>query len=152
MIESQLNDLQNADVLVLNEADWGMKRTEYRDVTRELAAALHMNYAYGVEFVEVDPVFALGIEQVHLPDAEQDARLQEDLRVDREQYRGLHGTAILSRYPIQNAHIFACPSAMTGTGRNSRRPPSWRRAADGPRTNYSGSESSERFAMAGEWP
>lgn len=108
-IESELNDLQNADVLVLNEADWGMKRTEYRDVTRELAAALHMNYAYGVEFVEVDPVFALGTEPVHLPDVDQDARLQEDLRVDREQYRGLHGTAILSRYRIQNARILRLP-------------------------------------------
>src|ERR1700683_358258 len=94
LIESQLSDLQNADVIVLNEADWGMKRTAYRDITRELSAALHMNYAFGVEFVEVDPVFALGTEQVHLPGAEQDARLQEDLRVNHEQYRGLHGTAI----------------------------------------------------------
>ena len=52
---------------MLNEVDMGMKRSEYRDVARELAAALHMNYAYGVEFVEVDPIFALGTEQVHLP-------------------------------------------------------------------------------------
>lgn len=84
VIESQLRDLQDVDVPVLNEADWGMKRTEYRDLARDLADALHMNYAYGVEFVEVDPVFDLGTEQVHLPDAEQDARLQQDLQVDRE--------------------------------------------------------------------
>jgi len=56
-IESQLATLQDADVLVLNEVDLGMKRTQYRDVARELAAALHMNYAYGVEFMEVDPIF-----------------------------------------------------------------------------------------------
>jgi endonuclease/exonuclease/phosphatase family metal-dependent hydrolase len=108
-IESQLGNLQDADVLVLNEADWGMKRTEYRDVARELAAALHMNYAYGVEFVEVDPIFDLGTEQIHLPAAEQDARLQLDLQVDRELYRGLHGTAILSRYPILSARIVRLP-------------------------------------------
>ena len=30
IIESQLATLQGVDVLVLNEADWGMKRTEYQ--------------------------------------------------------------------------------------------------------------------------
>ena len=109
MVESQLASLHDVDVLILNEADWGMKRTEYRDVTRELAAALHMNYAYGVEFVEVDPVFDLGTEQVHLSDAQEDQRLQEDLRVDKDRFHGLHGTAILSRYPIENARVFRLP-------------------------------------------
>lgn len=109
IIESQLATLQGVDVLILNEADWGMKRTEYRNVTQELAAALHMNYAYGVEFVEVDPVFDLGTEQVHLTDAQEDQRLQQDLQVDRNRYRGLHGTAILSRYPIEGARILRLP-------------------------------------------
>ncbi|MGA2353756.1 MAG: hypothetical protein ABSG02_04620 [Terriglobales bacterium] len=72
IIESQLATLQDVDVLILNEVDWGMKRTEYTDVARELAAALHMNYVYGVEFVEVDPVFELGTEQIDLPNAAQD--------------------------------------------------------------------------------
>ena len=40
LIDSQLASLQNVDVLVLNEVDLGMKRTEYRDVARDLAAAL----------------------------------------------------------------------------------------------------------------
>jgi endonuclease/exonuclease/phosphatase family metal-dependent hydrolase len=109
MIESQLARLQDVDVLILNEVDWGMKRTEYRDVARELASALHMSYAYGVEFVEVDPVFDLDTEPLHLADAQQDSRLQQDLQVDRQRYRGLHGTAILSRYPIQNARILRLP-------------------------------------------
>lgn len=109
IVESQLATLQEIDVLVLNEADWGMKRTEYRDITRELASALHMNYAYGVEFVEVDPVFDLDTEQPHLADAQQDRRLQQDLQVDRQRYRGLHGTAILSRYPIESARILRLP-------------------------------------------
>jgi endonuclease/exonuclease/phosphatase family metal-dependent hydrolase len=108
-IESQLATLQNVDVLVLDEVDRGMKRTEYRDVARELASALHMNYVYGVEFVEVDPIFALGTEQVHLANAQEDLRLQQDLEVDHERYRGLHGTAILSRYPIRSARILRLP-------------------------------------------
>jgi endonuclease/exonuclease/phosphatase family metal-dependent hydrolase len=108
-VKSQLADLQDVDVLVLNEVDLGMKRTEYLDVARELASALHMNYAYGVEFVEVDPIFELGTERVHLPETRADARLQQDLQVDHERYRGLHGTAILSRYPIRNARIVRLP-------------------------------------------
>ncbi len=109
IVESELAALQAVDVLVLNEADWGMKRTEYRNVARELAAALHMNYAYGVEFVEVDPVFDLDTEQLHLPDPQQDQRLQQDLQVDPQRYHGLHGTAILSRYPIDRARILRLP-------------------------------------------
>ena len=53
--------MKQADVIVLNEVDFGMKRTDYRNVAADLASALGMNYAYGVEFVEVDPI-ALGIE------------------------------------------------------------------------------------------
>jgi hypothetical protein len=96
VVAAQLAALRDVDVLVLNEADLGMKRTGYKDVARELAA-------YGVEFVEVDPIFELGTEEAHIPDGQQDARLAEDLKVDRQQYRGLHGTAILSRYPIERA-------------------------------------------------
>jgi endonuclease/exonuclease/phosphatase family metal-dependent hydrolase len=109
VIQSQLQTLQSTDLLILNEADFGMKRTNYDDVTADLASALHMNYAFAVEFVEVDPIFDLNSEEVHLPDAAQDQRLQQDLHVDREKYHGLHGTAILSRYPLHNVRIFRLP-------------------------------------------
>jgi endonuclease/exonuclease/phosphatase family metal-dependent hydrolase len=78
-------------------------------VTQELATALDMNYAYGAEFVEVDPVFDLHTQQVHLTDLQKDQRLQQDLVVDPEKYHGLHGTAILSRYPITSARILRLP-------------------------------------------
>lgn len=106
---SQSSALRDVDVLVLNEADLGMKRTGYKDIARELAGALQMNYVYGVEFVEVDPIFELGTEEVHLPEAQVDTRLSEDLKVDRQEYRGLHGTAILSRYPIERARVLRLP-------------------------------------------
>ncbi len=109
VVRAQLHTLQDTDVLVLNEVDLGMKRTEYRDISRDLAAALHMNYAYGVEFVEVDPIFDLGIEKIDLPDKNQEQRLQEDLKVDPARYRGLHGNAVLSRYPIKRARIIRLP-------------------------------------------
>lgn len=109
VMESQLATIRDADVIVLDEVDLGMKRTEYRDVAGQLAASLHMNYVYAVEFIEVDPIFDLGTEAVHLPDPQQDQQLQQDLHVDTDRYHGLHGTAILSRYPIRNSRIFRLP-------------------------------------------
>ena len=55
VLRAQMDVLQSADVLVLNEVDWGMKRSDYRAVVKDLADALKMNWAYGVEFLEVDP-------------------------------------------------------------------------------------------------
>lgn len=120
LVETQLHALQDVDVLLLNEVDLGMKRTRYRNVAGELADAMGMNYVYGVEFVEVDPLFGLDTESVHLPDAQQDARLQRDLHVDRKRYRGLHGNAILSRYPILRARILRLPVCYDWYGREAR--------------------------------
>jgi endonuclease/exonuclease/phosphatase family metal-dependent hydrolase len=106
---AQMHKIKDIDLLILNEADFGMKRTNYTDVTADLASTLHMHYAYGVEFIEVDPIFDLNSEEVHLPDPQQDQRLQTDLQVDRNKYHGLHGTAILSRYPLHNVRIFRMP-------------------------------------------
>lgn len=108
-IEQQLQLLQDADIIVLNEVDLGMKRTDYRDVARDLARALGMNYVFGVEFVEVDGLDDLGLEQVQLEDPALTQRMREDLKPEADRYLGLHGNAILSRYPIQNARIFRLP-------------------------------------------
>jgi endonuclease/exonuclease/phosphatase family metal-dependent hydrolase len=103
-IRDQVRLLQDSDVLILNEVDLGMTRSDYRDVAKDLAAALGMNYAFGVEFVEVDKI-ELGLEELHAPVAADDEQFTRDLAVDTDRYRGLHGTAILSRYPIQDARI-----------------------------------------------
>lgn len=96
--------LRDADIIVLNEVDWGMKRTGYRNVAAELASVLGMNYAYGVEFIEIDPI-ALGTEEFAGVAAEQRDVLAEQVSIDPERYKGLHGTAILSRLPLVNARI-----------------------------------------------
>jgi endonuclease/exonuclease/phosphatase family metal-dependent hydrolase len=100
--KEQLAILQRLDLLILNEVDGGVTRTDYRDVARELAQALHMNYAYGVEFLEVDPL-NLGLEKVEMEDKSAQADLQKSFQPDKERYLGLHGTAVLSRYPIRSA-------------------------------------------------
>lgn len=104
-ILEQVEVLRSVDILALNEADLGMKRTHYRDVARELAAALKMNYTYGVEFIEIDPL-NLGTEEFKdAPGGERRAGLRQMIEVDKERYRGLHGTAILSRFPIKRASL-----------------------------------------------
>jgi endonuclease/exonuclease/phosphatase family metal-dependent hydrolase len=104
LILEQAQLLKQADVVVLNEVDFGMRRTDYRDVAADLASALRMNYAYGVEFVEVDPI-ALGLEKFEELPPEDRAKLAGEIRVDRARYRGLHGTAILSRFPLENVRL-----------------------------------------------
>ncbi|HTW67597.1 MAG TPA: endonuclease/exonuclease/phosphatase family protein [Bryobacteraceae bacterium] len=108
-IEQQLRTLREADIIVLNEVDLGMKRTDYRDIARDLAHDLGMNYAFGVEFVEVDRLDDLGLEKVQLEDPALTQQIREELKPDPARYRGLHGNAILSRYPIENVRIIRLP-------------------------------------------
>jgi len=104
LILQQIALMKQADVIVLNEVDWGMKRTDYRNVAADLAAALGMNYAYGVEFVEVDPI-ALGLEKFEELSEKDAAELAQEIKVDQKRYRGLHGTAILSRFSLENVRL-----------------------------------------------
>lgn len=104
LVLEQSNLLKDADCIVLNEVDWGLKRTEYRNVISDLATSLNMNYAYGVEFVEVDPM-TLGIETFEDASDEDQAELVGETKVDKSRFRGLHGTAILSRYPLENVRL-----------------------------------------------
>lgn len=104
-IPEEIETLKAADVWILNEVDWGVKRTEYREVVRELGQALNMNWAYGVEFVEVAPT-QLGIDQFDDGETnEERAQLLDEFKVDKEKLRALHGNAILSRYPIRDARL-----------------------------------------------
>lgn len=103
-ILDQVAKLSRADVIVLNEADWGLKRTDYRNIARELAAALQMNYAFGVEFIEVDPL-TLGTETLEGEVSADKEEMVRNLAVDKARTLGLHGTAILSRFPLRNVRL-----------------------------------------------
>lgn len=47
---SALSDHAESRRGVLDEVDYGVKRTKYRNVARDISNALHMNCAYAVEF------------------------------------------------------------------------------------------------------
>ena len=105
VLNAQMDVLQSADVLVLNEVDWGMKRSDYRAVVKDLAKALKMNWAYGVEFVEVDPK-VLGTQSFATVENETERKeLDELFSTDKTRLLGLHGTAILSRYPLRDVKL-----------------------------------------------
>jgi endonuclease/exonuclease/phosphatase family metal-dependent hydrolase len=82
------------DIILLSETDIGMARSGNRHTTADLAAALDMGYAFGVEFVEL----GLG-----------DAREQEWHKGQRN-HAGLHGNAILSRLPLYDLALIRLDS------------------------------------------
>jgi endonuclease/exonuclease/phosphatase family metal-dependent hydrolase len=100
-----IETLRAADVWILNEVDWGIKRTHYREVIRELGEMLNMNWAYGVEFLEIDSK-QLGTDGFDDGENEQSRQqLLEEFKVDKTRLRALHGNAVLSRYPIRSAKL-----------------------------------------------
>jgi hypothetical protein len=108
-LREQVAALQGANVLVLNEVDIGVKRSDYRNVVEDLASSLGMNSAYAVEFLEVDPLVDLGTEAAVLDSPELSAKMTADLKPDPERFRGMHVNAILSRYPIRSATVIDLP-------------------------------------------
>ena len=107
-IKKQIKILQNTDIFLLNEVDFGMPRTNYRNIAEDFAKTLGYNYAYGVEFVEVDPTH-LGVEDCQWSE-ENILFPDKNYVVDREKYRGYHGNAIISRYPLNNVRIIRFPA------------------------------------------
>lgn len=77
-------ELRQADVLLLTETDAGMVRSGNRVVARDLARALDMYYAFVPCYLNLTK--GSGIEQ----------------DIGGENELGLHGNAILSRYPMAN--------------------------------------------------
>lgn len=79
----------DAAVVLLSEMDNGMARTGQRHPTAEIAAALHMHYAYGVEFIEL----GLGNE-----------RERPYCRDDFNE-KGFHGNALMASVPLVTPFI-----------------------------------------------
>ena len=104
-IPEEIETLKSADVWILNEVDWGVQRTHYREVVREMGKALNMNWAYGVEFLEIDPK-QLGTDKFDDGETKTEQQeLQQVFAVDKDKLHALHGNAVLSRYPIRSARL-----------------------------------------------
>jgi endonuclease/exonuclease/phosphatase family metal-dependent hydrolase len=84
--------LRTSDVLLLTELDYGMARTSNAHVAREIARSLRMNYAFASCYLALNK--GSGVEA----------------DVEGENERGLHGNALLSRYPLRRAHAVSLPN------------------------------------------
>lgn len=84
---------ESVDIIILNEMDVGMARSDQQHTTRLLAKRLGLNYAWGLEFVE-------------LTRGTKDEQLQTENLYD---FHGLHGNAVLSRCQFAGAKIFRDP-------------------------------------------
>jgi endonuclease/exonuclease/phosphatase family metal-dependent hydrolase len=86
-IKSQIEAFRDTDIFVLNEVDWGIPRTSFKNISAEIAESLGAEYIFAPEFIE----------------------LNSELTNQNENYKGLHGNAIISRYPIKNPRILKLP-------------------------------------------
>ncbi|KAL1519165.1 hypothetical protein AB1Y20_003425 [Prymnesium parvum] len=85
--------LAAVDIWLLNEFDLGMARSQQRHTARLLAYALGLNYAWATEFIELS-----------------NGNRQEQLKTRGEHnLYGLHGNALLSRWPLTNGTVLRMP-------------------------------------------
>ncbi len=90
LFQDELNTFTNSDIICLNEVDVGMPRTNYENIAAEIADSLGWNYVFSTEFIELGPIF-------------------QNLKIDKEQYAGLHGNLIISKFPIVSAKVIKLP-------------------------------------------
>jgi hypothetical protein len=84
--------LKDKDLLLLTELDYGMARSGNRFVARELAQKLRMNYAFAPVYIALQK--GSGVEEF----------------AEGENTRSLHGLAMFSKFPLNNAHAVALPN------------------------------------------
>jgi endonuclease/exonuclease/phosphatase family metal-dependent hydrolase len=83
--------LREADIMTLNEVDIGTARSQNRNVIREIAGRLGLDWVFVANYLELTK------------------GLGPDRLVPGENEIGLHGLAILSRWPIQEAEAGEIP-------------------------------------------
>ena len=79
----------NADIVILNEMDVGMARSDQQHTASLLASALGMNYAWGMEFTELT----------------RGTKTEQQNTDGLYNFLGLHGNAILSRCKLEDPII-----------------------------------------------
>lgn len=86
------NNLNNKDLLLLTELDYGMARSGNRFVAREIAKELKLNYAFAPVYIALQK--GSGVES----------------EMDGENTKSIHGLSTFSLFPIKNAHAVSLPN------------------------------------------
>lgn len=84
--------LNNADILLLSELDWGMARTGNRFVARDLAQTIGMNCVFAPCYLALTK--GAGVEK----------------NAPGKNRESLHGNALFSRFPLEAAHSLPLPN------------------------------------------
>ena len=85
-------ELNNKDVYLLTELDYGMARSGNRFVAQEIADELKLNYAFAPVYVALQK--GSGVES----------------EMDGENTRSIHGLAMFSPWPMSNVHALPLPN------------------------------------------
>ena len=85
-------DLNNKDLLLLTELDYGMARSANRFVAQEIAKELKLNYAFAPVYIALQK--GSGVES----------------QTAGENTKSIHGLAMFSRFPMKNTHAVPLPN------------------------------------------
>lgn len=107
--KKELCALNEADVLFLNEADYGVCRSGNKFVAQEIADQLNMNLAYAPSFLEIEPS-KVGL----APNTDKYCKNKnsETGLVNPQHLNNLSGNAILSRFPMSNVEVVPLPKGF----------------------------------------
>jgi endonuclease/exonuclease/phosphatase family metal-dependent hydrolase len=95
--------LRFADLMLLNELDDGMVRTDNLNISVELSRALEAHAIYGVEYLELTK------------------GVGEETKLKGENTGALHGNAILTRHTFSNPHVVRLPRCENNFESTERR-------------------------------
>lgn len=85
-------ELKDSDLLLLTELDNGMARSGNKNVPRQIAENLNLNYAFAPCYIALNK--GSGVEAF----------------IEGENTNSIHGNALMSRYPLLRAHSLALPN------------------------------------------
>lgn len=85
-------ELSGADIYLITEADLGMARSRNRNVAQELARKLNLNYFFAPSYLNLSK------------------GCSHESEYDGENTLGIHGNAILSRYPMSQFRTIKMPN------------------------------------------
>jgi hypothetical protein len=95
--------LQDKDLLLLTELDYGMARSKNRFVAQELAKELKLNYAFAPVYIALQK--GSGVEA----------------QASGENTKSIHGLAMFSKFPMLNAHAIPLPNGKDKMFGNEKR-------------------------------
>ena len=85
--------------------DIGHCRSGYTFAAKKIAQEMKMNFVYAPQQLEIDPVY-LGVEDVKFGNEAVDHTTCKPSEEKNQQYKGVFGVAVLSRYPIKYVQSF----------------------------------------------